>query len=306
MSDTLVKLLFPTKSCRAEVLHMDSAWQDVVRHHNVPKCVKKMLGELTAAATLLSSGLKFEGSLVVQIQGDGPVRLALVEVSSAKTVRATVQLRTTADSIPDTATFHDLVNANGNGRCAMMLDLKNRAAGEAPYQGVVPLTETTVAGTIESFMTQSEQVRTRMWLAAGEDSIGGVLLQHVPATGGIEESEIDPEGFEHLTAFCETVKPEELLMLDAEETAKRLFWEDNPKMLGTFEYKFACRCSRKGIEQLVKSLGADEARDIIKERGVIEVKCEFCGANYVLDSVDVESLFVAEGALAEDATKTPV
>ena len=291
MADSLVKLHFPTKSCRAEVLHMDQAWQKIIQNQDLPECIEMMLGEMTAAAVMLAASLKFDGALVLQMQGDGPVRLALVEVRTGLLTRATAQLRVPRDQIKTDATFTELVNQNGNGRCAMILDMAGRAQGEQPYQGVVALKES-VASTLENYMTQSEQVQTGIWLAADKTAAGGVLLQKVASTGGLETKvEIDPEGFDHLKVLAETVKSEELLTLDATEVARRLFWEDNPNVLETLTPAFKCRGARRGIELMVKSLGKDEAKSIIEERGDIEVRCEFCGTKYVLDAIDVAGLF---------------
>ena len=298
MSDKLVKLHFPEKSCRAQVLHLDQAFSRMIEHQDLPAVVKRLLGELTAAAVMLAAGLKFKGALVVQLQGDGPVKLALVVVRTGLLVRATAQLRVPAEAVSDTADFKSLVNASGNGRCAVILDMDARPAGEQPYQGVVSLTGETVAQTLESFMTQSEQLPTRLWLAAGEDAVGGVMLQHVASTGGIQSDKpVDPEGFEHLTAFASTVKAEELLTLEADEVARRLFWEDNPTVLETLSPVFACKCSREGIEKILRDLGREEVEDMIAQETKIDVRCEFCGRHYVFDAIDAAALFTGPGAV---------
>ncbi|MGN1209953.1 MAG: Hsp33 family molecular chaperone HslO [Duodenibacillus sp.] len=298
MSDTLVKLHFPEQSCRAQVLHLDQAFRRMIEHQDLPTAVRHLLGELTAAAVMLAAGLKFKGALVVQLQGDGPVKLALVEVRTGLLVRATAQLRVPPEAVAETADFKSLVNASGNGRCAVILDMDARPAGEQPYQGVVPLTGETVAQTLESFMTQSEQLPTKLWLAAGDNAVGGVMLQHVASTGGIQSDKpVDPEGFEHLTAFAATVKSEELLTLEADEVARRLFWEDNPTVLETLCPAFACKCSREGIEKLLRDLGREEVEDIIDKEGTVDIRCEFCGRHYVLDAIDAAALF-ASGSTA--------
>lgn len=293
MADRLVKLHFPSKSCRAEVLHMDEAWKRIIENQDLPECIEMMLGEMTAAAVMLAASLKFDGALILQMQGDGPVRLAIVEVRTGLLVRATAQLRVPKEEVKPDATFTELVNVTGKGRCALILDMAGRAQGEQPYQGVVAL-QNDVATTLQSYMTQSEQVQTGIWLAADKTAAGGVLLQKVASTGGIAANvEIDPEGFEHLQTLASTVKSEELLTLEADEVARRLFWEDNPNVLETLTPQFKCRCSRRGIELMIKGLGKDEAKSIIEERGNIEVRCEFCGTKYVLDAIDVAGLFDA-------------
>ena len=271
--DKLVKLLFLDKNCHAEVLHLGECWQNIIRNQHLPVPVAHMLGELTCVALMLAVNLKFKGSVILQIQGDGPVRLALVEVHDGLTVRATAQMNVKAEEVPENATFKDLVNAHGNGRCAMILDAADRAAGEQPYQSVVPL--------------------TGLWLAAGETSAGGILLQHVANTGGKGgDSEKTPEEtLAEITVYADTVTREELLNDDAMTLARHLFWELNPTVSKELKPKFQCRCSMAGIRSIVKSLGKDEAESIIKERGTIEVTCSFCGAKYVMDAIDVEALF---------------
>lgn len=294
MSDKLVKLLFPEKNCRAAVLHMDEAWQTMTKNQHLPKPVKLLLGQMCAGAVLLAGSLKFDGALVLQLQGDGPVRLALVEVRTGLVVRATAQLRVTPEDVPATAAFKDLVNATGHGRCAMILDAADRRPGEEPYQGVVALEDAGVAETLESYMTHSEQLMTRLWLAADEAAVGGVMLQRMPESGGLVTSaaeQPEDESFESLAVLAQTVRAEELTKFEADTVAKRLFWEDNPHVLATLTPVFRCRCSKQGIEAMVRNLGQSEAEKIIAERGTVDVTCEFCGAHYVLDSVDVGALF---------------
>ena len=294
MSDKLVKLLFPEKNCRAAVLHMDEAWQTMTKNQHLPEPAKLLLGQMCAGAVLLAGSLKFDGALVLQLQGDGPVRLALVEVRTGLVVRATAQLRVTPEDVPATAAFKDLVNATGHGRCAMILDAADRRPGEEPYQGVVALEDAGVAATLESYMTHSEQLMTRLWLAADEAAVGGVMLQRMPESGGLVTSaaeQPEDESFESLAVLAQTVRAEELTKLEADTVAKRLFWEDNPHVLATLTPVFRCRCSKQGIEAMVRNLGQSEAEKIIAERGTVDVTCEFCGAHYVLDSVDVGALF---------------
>ncbi len=305
MSDTLLKLLFEKKNCRGVVLHMDAAWQSMVKNQKLPQPVKQILGEMCAGAVMLASGLKFDGALVLQLQGDGPVKLAIVEVRTGLIVRATAQLRVSAEAIPEDASFESLVNASGKGRCAIILDAKDRRLGEQPYQGIVVLENAGVAATLENYMTHSEQLETRLWLASNETACGGVMLQKLPVEGAsvLQPSAAGEEdGLLSLALFAKTVKAEEICSLDADVLARRLFWEDNPRMIATEEPTFHCRCSKQGIEAMVKNLGEETARQILQEQGTIEVTCEFCGAHYVLDAVDVGALF--KNGTTESASKS--
>ncbi|HEX4879016.1 MAG TPA: Hsp33 family molecular chaperone HslO, partial [Limnobacter sp.] len=132
MTDTLRTLIFDKASCRAQMIHLDAAWQQIVSHNHHPAPVMKVLGELVAASAMLSASLKFEGSLILQIQGDGPIRLLVAECNSRLGVRATVKLREDAQIRGD-AGFMDLVNARGKGLCAIILDPRNRLPGQSPY-----------------------------------------------------------------------------------------------------------------------------------------------------------------------------
>ncbi|MFP5482002.1 MAG: Hsp33 family molecular chaperone HslO, partial [Gammaproteobacteria bacterium] len=151
MTDTLRTLIFDQSSCRAHLVHLSKAWQQVVNNNDYPKPVQRVLGELVAASAMLSASLKFEGSLIIQIQGDGPIRLLVAECNSRLGLRATVKLLEGTD-IPEDACFKDLVNATGKGICAIILDPRNRLPGQAPYQGIVPLSGTSVADSLEAYM----------------------------------------------------------------------------------------------------------------------------------------------------------
>ncbi len=298
MTDSLVKLLFPAQNTQAQCVRLTDSWKQMKSSLQAPAPVITMLGELAAAASLLASGLKFDGAFVLQIVGDGPVKLALVEVRTGQKIRATVQMREGVP-VPEHPTFKDLVNANGQGRCAAILDLADRRPNEDPYQGVVPLTGETVAETLEGFMTMSEQLQTRLWLAADEESAGGLLIQKLPSHGGKMTEAASPEslqeGFDEVQTFAQTVKPEELLTIDALELSRRLFWELNPGVLATLKPVFECRCSRANIAKMIRSFGEKEARSILKEQSTIRVRCEFCGSLYLFEEKDVDAIFSDEG-----------
>ncbi len=294
MADSLVKLLFSNQNCQAQCVQLDESWQQMKASLEAPAPAIRMLGELAAAAALMASGLKFEGALVLQIVGDGPVKLALVEVRTGMKMRATIQMRPGVP-VPENATFKDMVNANGQGRCAAILDLADRRPNEDPYQGVVPLTGNTVAETLEGFMTLSEQIPTRLWLAADDKSAGGLIMQRLPSHGGnVEEGTTEDtveEGFREVHTFAQTVKREELLGVAPMELCRRLFWELNPSVLETVTPSFACRCSRDNITKMIRSFGEKEAREIIAEQGTLKVRCEFCGSLYLFDADDIDEIF---------------
>jgi len=291
MTDTLRTLIFDQSSCRAHLVHLSKAWQQVVNNNDYPRPVQKVLGELVAASTMLSASLKFEGSLIIQIQGDGPIRLLVAECNSRLGLRATVKL-VEGTQIPENASFKDLVNATGKGICAIILDPRNRLPGQAPYQGIVPLAGDTVADSLEAYMHSSEQLETRLILNADANTAAGVMLQQMPQHGGVVSSkEFDVDGWDRLKALINTVQSAEHLSTDTDELAKRLFWEEDPDGLAERQAHFECTCSRDKVGKMLLSLGQAELDDALSENPTVEIQCDFCNANYSFTRADCNALF---------------
>ncbi|MBN9404551.1 MAG: Hsp33 family molecular chaperone HslO [Burkholderiales bacterium] len=309
----LHKFIFEGLPVRGALVVLDDAWQEVLRRRAAntqtgayPPPVAELLGEMAAAAVLMQSGIKFDGALVMQIFGDGPVKLAVAEVQSDLRLRATASV--TGAVAPD-ATLAQLVNARGQGRCAITLDPRLRLPGQQPYQGVVPLAGPGgvalrgMAEVIEQYMRQSEQLDTTLVLAADDTRAAGLLLQRLPVQGqhnlgqsqvAREEGEQD-DAFERLSLLARSLKREELLQLDADTILRRLFWQEplqrfEPRQ-GASGPRFACSCSRERVGAMLKGLGRDEAESILREQGQVEVSCDFCGQQERFDAVDVGRLF---------------
>ncbi len=291
MTDTLRTLIFDQSSCRAHLVHLSKAWQQVVSNNDYPRPVQKVLGELVAASTMLSASLKFEGSLIIQIQGDGPIRLLVAECNSRLGLRATVKL-VEGTQIPEDASFKDLVNATGKGICAIILDPRNRLPGQAPYQGIVPLAGASVADSLEAYMHSSEQLETRLVLNSDATTAAGVMLQQMPQHGGVVSSkEFDADGWDRLKALINTLQTEEHLATDTDELAKRLFWEEDPDGLAERQAHFECTCSRDKVGKMLLSLGQAELDNALSESPTVEIQCDFCNANYSFTRADCEALF---------------
>ncbi len=290
--DSLHRFLLQGAAVRGEIISLDNAWQQVVERHQLPACVRNCLGELSAAALLLAATLKFEGSLVLQIHGDGPVALLVVECDAAGSFRSTVKIREGA-VIAEDAGLVSLVNASGRGRFVVTLDPKTRTPSRQPYQGIVPFEGTTVAEVLEHYMSRSEQVPTRLWLAADATRAAGLLLQRLPQEGGHAATEpVDADGWNRMCRLADTVAPEELVSLAAPDLLHRLFWQER---LHAFDHRscaFACSCSREKVASMLQMLGRDEVESILTERETIEVRCEFCNLAYEFDVVDAARLFV--------------
>ena len=300
------------------MVRLTDAWQDILQRRAsntetgaYPAPVRELLGEMAAAAVLLQSNIKFNGALVLQIFGDGPVKVAVAEVHSNLALRATASVQ---GHVSAGDTLADLVNVQGQGRCAITLDPQDRLPGQQPYQGVVPLNDAQGSGSLGSlaqvlqqYMHQSEQLDTTLVLAANDQVAAGLLIQRMPTKGvdnlaGATESEADArdalgenEDYRRIAALAASLTRDELLALDVDTVLRRLFWEE--KLLrfvpqeGESGPHFACTCSRERVQSMLRSLGREEVQSVVAERGSVEVGCDYCGAQYSFDPVDVAQLF---------------
>lgn len=316
----LHKFLFEGLPVRGMIVRLTDAWTEILRRRAgsstgaYPQPVQNLLGEMVAAGALMQSNIKFHGSLILQIFGDGPVKLAVAEIQSDLSLRATITVRgeVTAD-----AGLSAMLNVHGQGRCAITLDPKDRLPGQQPYQGVVPLADAqnnklnTLSAVLQHYMRQSEQLETTLVLAADDQVAAGLLIQRLPVEGVANlagqqpgEAELyEAEMYEHynrIATLAASLKREELLTLDVETILRRLFWEEQLQrfepMAGETAPRFACTCSRERVARMIQGLGEIEAKEILAERGVIMVDCEFCGANYRFDAIDAAQLFTTPGA----------
>lgn len=291
--DALQKLHFPEANVRGETVVLHEELARALEHQKLPVAVRRLAGEVTAAALLTAAALEQNGSVVLQIAGDGPVGLVVAEVRADMSFRVNVQMKASAGEIDPNADLKNLVNRTGAGRCALILDLASRPRDQQPYQGVVPLEGASFSEVLENYFRASEQVETRIRIASDDVAAGGVMLQKMPTTGGVMPENFDPEGWERLGMFLSTVKSEELLTLSPEEIDRRLFWEESPRVTLEAEPKFVCSCSDERVENVIRSLGREEALEVVQERGAIEVTCQFCGRTRRYDKVDVEALFAS-------------
>jgi molecular chaperone Hsp33 len=303
---------------RGEIVSISTAWQSVLERRDDPPVIRQILGDFVAAATLLSASLKFDGTLIIQAQSKGPISLLVVECSSNLTMRATVKLSVEPTEIDPNATLADLLDAANTGRLVITLDPTERQPGQPPYQGIVALQQDhngtavpvkNAAEAIMLYMRHSEQLETRIWLASNEQVVGGLLLQRLPNSGG--HVHLDPqtaaEGWSRIQALGETITTDELLELSPQTTLRRLFLNESSeagvRAFPTRPVKFACRCSRLKVADVLRMLGEEEVNSILAEQGVVETGCEFCGKAYRFDAVDCIQVFKTD--LLTDATRPP-
>ncbi len=300
MSDRIRRFMLAGAPVRGESVSLDAAWRAVLeRHADLPAAVRDCLGELSAAAVLLAATLKFDGSLVLQIHGDGPVSLVVVECQGGGQFRATVKLREGAIVMPDDR-FGQLVNRSGQGRFVVTLDPRSRSPNRQPYQGIIPLTGESVSEVLELYMASSEQVPTRLWLAADAQRACGLLLQKLPDIGGRVQpahvtqgtGEADTDGWNRLQKLADTITPDELLQLASPEVLHRLFWQEQLHSHDEADLRFHCTCSREKVAGMLKMLGRAEVESILAERPVVDVNCDFCNQAFAFDPVDCATLFL--------------
>ncbi|QIL81286.1 Hsp33 family molecular chaperone HslO [Diaphorobacter sp. HDW4A] len=313
----LHKFLFDGLPVRGMIVRLTDAWTEILRRRaantetgNYAPAVRELLGEMAAAGVLMQSNIKFNGALVFQIHGDGPVKLSVVEVQPDLSLRATATIPSIAPE--DSASLSSLVNVNGNGRCAITLDPKNRMPGQQPYQGIVPLNGERgqklekLSDVLQQYMRHSEQLDTTLVLAANDEVAAGLLIQRMPVKGegnlqaernadaDVDEMDVN-EDYNRISTLAASLTRDELLTLDVDTILRRLFWEE--KLLrfvpqqGVDGPRFACSCSRERVSAMLKGLGEEEVQSVLDERGSVEVGCEFCGQQYRYDAVDAAQLF---------------
>jgi len=309
----LHKFLFEGVPVRGMLVQLTDVWQEILKRRAAnldtgayTEPVRHLLGEMTAAAVLMQSNIKFNGALVMQIFGDGPLKLAVVEVQPNLSVRATAKVLGALDGAQ---TLSAMVNVKNEGRCAITLDPLNKLPGQQPYQGVVPLFDDhrnkkdKFSDVLQHYMLQSEQLDTTFVLAADDKTAAGLLIQRLPIKGEgnlaakasmADEDEIGRnEDYNRISILAASLKSEELLQLDADTILRRLFWEEKLIRLETLAPSFACSCSRDRVSNMIRSLGADEVESILSERNDVEVGCDFCGMQYRFDAVDAAQIFTS-------------
>lgn len=294
MADTLQKFMIDQSLVRGELVEITDTWQQIQSRRQYPRAVKTMLGEMLSAAALLSANLKFNGAIILQIHGDGPVQLLVVECDADLKLRAMAKLREDA-TVEDDATLQQLVNLHGEGRFAITLDPNDKMPGQQAYQGVVALDGDSVATVIENYMLRSEQLDTRLWLAADDTVSRGLLLQKLPAEGGTDVPVADDnDTWDRSVMLASTLSQNELLSTDIMTLLQRLYWEESIRVFEPRHPVFQCSCSRERVGNMLKMLGQEEIDSALEELGQLAVDCEFCGQHYGFDKVDCTQLFATD------------
>ena len=275
------RFLFKDHSIRGQHIHLSECWTQMIQDRHYPEAVQTLLGELALVSVMIGNSLKHDGKIILQIQGSGPVNLLLVEVTSELKIRGMAKIK---DEIPDEAGLSALL---GDGQ--ILLTLENTQT-DSHFQSYVPREAETVAECFAQFFEQSDQQTTRLWLTANNQTAGGIILQKMPDHGG-SSKEYDEDAWNRINHLTATIKDEELAQLESETLLHRLFHEELVELYPGREVIYECPQDRSRIDAMLKSLGEEEVRDILKEQGKISIHNEICNFHMIYNEEDVNALF---------------
>jgi molecular chaperone Hsp33 len=282
--DALWRFMFDRFPVRGEVVRLDETWRAVLDRQHYPPAVRALLGEALAATVLLASTIKFDGLLTLQIQGEGDLHLLVAQCSSDLSVRGLAKWK--GDDPRGT-----LAELTGAGRLVITIE---RRKDRERYQGIVLADTDTLAGCLEAYFTQSEQLPTRLWLAASDAGVAGLLLQQMPGAEDAAEPGEAEDGWRRAAMLAATLSADELLGLDTETLLRRLYHEEDLRLNDSRPVTFRCSCTLERVESALRLLGRAELADLLSAEGRVEVRCEFCNKAYQLDAVDMERLLAEE------------
>lgn len=286
MTDSTVRrFLFEALDIRGAIVHLGDAWRHMQAGRGYAEPVAGLLGKMAAVTALVAAQLKQPGRLTLQLRGDGPIKLLVMDCNESLQMRGMAR----ADEHTAPAPAPELLGAERGGQLMLSLDLPT---ARQPYQSIVPMSGDSLAEIFEHYLEQSEQQPSRLFLAAGPEAAAGLFLQKMP-----DADHRDPDGWHRLTQLASTVKSEELLGLDAEALLERLFNEDmaahGVRVFEARPVEYHCPEIRGKVADMIRSMGADEARAIVAEHGEILVRDDICNREYRFSPDEVEALFNA-------------
>ena len=274
--DVLNRYLFDNLHARGELVNLSTTFQKIVAAHDYPLGVKQLLGELVAATCLLTATLKFEGEIAVQLQGDGPVGYMAVNGNNLQEMRGIARMAGETDATE----LKDLI---GKGNMVITI----RPSNGEPYQGVVALEQDTLAGCLAHYFEVSEQIPTKIWLYSDEETsqVAGSLIQLLPDAGDKEQQQAD---FEHLCQLTNTIKPEEIFSLAAEDLLYRLYHQEEVRLFEPQAVTYKCSCSEEKCLSAISQIAPSELESILVEQGSVSMTCDYCITTYKFERPQLE------------------
>ncbi len=295
-TDRLTRFLLPRAGVRGVRVRLDETWRRIRLADGVhadgalsrgraageyTPAIAELLGEASAAAALFTAHAKVDGRLSVQLRGEGALRTLFAECTAAGTLRGIAR----AAEDRNAEVSRDLRELEPGAVLAITIENPG-SGGREPvrYQGIVSIEGASLSEAFEGYFERSEQLPTRLLLAADDCAAAGLMLQKLPGDEG------DADGWRRASALFDTLTPGELLGLEGVELLHRLFHEESPEPLGEKPLRFACSCSRERVAAMLTSLGSEEARAALID-GMATIRCEFCGQTYLFDAPAIDALF---------------
>lgn len=289
-SDRLHRFQLDRAGVRGAIVGLEQSWQRVRTNGDYPPPLAELLGKTLAACALFTGTIKFEGRLSIHLRDSGALKLLFADCTHDGQLRGVARR--------DESVRADRLHLEPGARLAITIE---NAVTETRYQGLVPVEHDDLAHAFEGYFARSEQLPTRIVLAADGQRCAGLMLQQVAASGGTAQG--DEDGWNRVGHLLATLTPQELLELPPEQVLLRLFHEEDVRLQPALPLAFACTCSRERVEGMLRALGRAESDSVLAEQGSIDVTCEFCNRRYVLDAADVEAMFADEPPEAASATR---
>ena len=289
-TDRVRRFIFENRPVRGHWVALESAWRELRAHARYPQPVEQLLGEAVAASVLLAATLKFRGTLTFQLEGNGAVSFLVAQCTHDFRLRAVARCDEEAVLVSSRrnggAAFRDLVGSEG--RVTVTVESDERSMR---YQGIVPLAGESLAASLETYFASSEQLPTRVRLAADDSHAAGILVQKLPTAEGPDGEEPGVAAWDEAQRGISAVHPSELLVARIEDVLGAHFPRHDLRLFRGAAVQFECRCSTGRVTSVLRALGAAEIRDVLREQGAVTVTCEFCSRPYRFDSIDIEALF---------------
>jgi len=274
--DSVVPFVFDALPVRGAVVQLESTWSRIQRDHSYPMPVANVLGHSAAATALIAQSLKFDGSITLQINSGGPLNMLVMQCTDNLDIRGMA----TASEVTDEVDFARLVT---NARCAVTIDA---GAMDRPYQGIVEVSASSLAMSLENYFDRSVQVPSHLALCSDASLCGGILLQQMPG-----EKPVGEDDWRRLGLLSGTLRTEDLLGGATPKLLQKLFAEDDVRVFPGRRVQFRCRCSQARVEEVLRLLGEAETRAALLESGRVDVTCEYCGQVRRFDPIDVGRVF---------------
>jgi len=296
--DKIQKFLFENLGIRGEIVRLNTSWQEMLKRHSYPSAIHNVLGQMVAASTLLSSTLKFEGSLIMQIQDTGVLRLAMTECTHDKSIRGIAQFG-------DCKPHESLLDLTGNGTLAITIEPKK---GER-YQGIVDLSSGDFVRSLQDYMCRSQQLTTWLWLYSDNEQCTGMLLQKLPDNSNnsnnykLSHVDKDQDSWTRVVSLAQTITHKEMSSLSFKDIVYRLFNEEHVRVFKPETISFKCSCTRERVGDMLRMLGSGEMHSALEQEGELTINCEFCNQKYQFDRVDVEELFASSQQYNHSTTR---